>query len=148
MKTFIGKCSVFGGYNDDGMTDAEGLTLYEPAEADRRPDLFHGETRWPYDNGKAPKCPTWKRLKTDSFYIAMRFEEFIDESRVSRKVIQQIPFLIRNPTNHVFCVGFLVDRGPGIKDRLVDVSPGIAKYLILETDDEVEVTMLDMPPHL
>ncbi len=128
-----GRMSTFGGRDDPDMKNDAGLALYEPREADLRPDLFFPASS---DN---PNEETWKRLKTTSFYCALRF---IQEG--SRKVIQQTPVRITNPTTGQFILAFLVDRGPAESTgRLVDLSPAAASALRLVTNkdgcDEAQV---------
>lgn len=138
----LGKCSEFGGPNDETMAGDSGLAFYEPAEADRRPDIFHPEdpawlgknTEWA-DKFPNQRQPTWSRLKTEFFYLAMRFDH-----PTARIVLQNTPFKIRNLKTGHWCCAFPVDRGPGIETRLIDLSPGVMDFLKLETDDNVEVS--------
>lgn len=124
-----GKVSTFGGKNDEGMKNDTGLALYEPHEANLRPDIF-----FPADP-KNPNQPTWQRLNPYFPYMAIRFERPID-----RKGLQLKPWIIRNPKTNKFVTGFVVDYGPHEStDRIVDLSPQIMKTLDLETDDVVEV---------
>lgn len=136
----IGKCSEFGGPDDNGMngnaedTDGKvdsGLAYWEPHEANNRKDMFMDA---PKDN---PKQEVWRRLRTDFPYIAMRFDKTLP-----RKILQNTPFKITNIKTGAWAVGFPVDYGPGIETRLIDLSPGLMKRLGLQTDDEVEVERL------
>ena len=125
----IGKCSCFGGANDCGMSSDTGLALYEPHEADRRPDIFLPA---PADD---PKQETWKRLRTDFPYVAMRFSKV-----VGREWLQNQPWKITNPKTGQWVMGFVVDYGPAESTgRVVDLSPGIMARLRIKTDDEVIV---------
>ena len=134
----IGKASSFGGPDDAGMKNDSGLALYEPHEADLRPDIFLPA---PADN---PKQETWKRLRTDFPYIALRFELFDDGGKpLTRKGHQTRLWKITNPRTGQWCVGLLVDYGPAESTgRLVDLSPIILTRLRIETDDEVWVEAL------
>lgn len=127
-----GKCSTFGGLNDSGMMESEGLALYEHAEADTRPDLFRERSANEAEG-------TSKRLKEDSFYIALRFNKALH----SRKIYQSLKYKVSNPANGKSTIAFLVDWGPNANTgRLVDLSPGLARFLEVQTDQEVEVEEL------
>lgn len=129
MIKFSGKISIFGGKDDLGMVNDTGLALYELKEADARRDLFYTESEL------GESCPTWKRLKTDSFYCAYRFDP-----KKRRSNLQKTMVIIENPRNKKWLYASLVDWGPSAStNRVLDVSPGVAKALGIKTDDEVEV---------
>lgn len=124
-----GPCSSFGGIGDKGMSKDSGLALYEPWEANLRPDIFLPE------DPQNPLQPTWQRLRVDFPYLAMRFSHAL-----SRHALQLIPWKLENPKTKHFITGFLVDWGPSSSTgRVVDVSPGIMSVLNLKTDDVVVV---------
>lgn len=132
MNLITGKVSCFGGPLDQGMKDTEGLSIYEGSEADRRPDLF-------LPRGSDPLQGTSRRLRTDSFYIAIRFNK--DEK--SRDWWQRSAWRVVNLKTGQWVMCSLVDWGPNEKTgRSVDASPAVLRALRLETDDEVEVTCL------
>ena len=142
----IGQCSYFGGKNDPDMQSDSGLALYEPAEADHRPDIFMPEdASWLSNhpewaaNHPGKRQPTWARLRTDFYYIAMRYD-----ASIPRKVLQNTPFRAKNPATGEWTIAFLVDWGPGEKQRLVDCSPALLKRLGVSTDSQIDVTMLDV----
>lgn len=127
-----GRCSIFGGPNDQGMIHDTGLTLYEPLEADRAEPLFHPG---------AHDVPTWKRLKIESYYIALPFIGFA--TGAFRRQLQAADFRVSNPKTGKFAVGRIVDRGPAFStNRLVDLSPGMATEIGIETDGIVDVQLL------
>lgn len=129
MEKIQGRCSIFGGTLDVGMSKDSGLALYEPWEADLRPDIF-----LPSSAGQ-PLEATWKRLRTAFPYIALRFD-----TSLARSVNQTAAYKIMHPKTCQFVIAFLVDFGPSESTgRIVDVSPGIAAALRLQTDDEVFV---------
>ena len=139
--TLTGKCSEFGGKDDEGMFKDTGLAVYEPHEADRRPDIFYEEDpKWIEEHPEWAKAnpdqrqPTWARLRTYFYYIAIKYDKAIN-----RKVWQNTPWKITNPENGDWCTGFIVDWGPGADGRVVDLSPGIMKRLQLKTDQIVKV---------
>ncbi len=124
-----GKCSIFGGTGDAGMVNDSGLALYEPHEADKRPDIFLPAP------ATQPNQPTWARLRADFPYLALRYDH-----KVPRDILQNTPYKITNPKTGQWVVGFLCDWGPNENTgRLVDVSPMIAARLRIQTDDEVTV---------
>lgn len=121
-----GKLSVFGGLDDKGMADDEGLALYEQAEADKRPDLFG-----PMIQGLG----TARRLKEDAYYFAMRF----DGKARRRAEWQLAPWVLYNPKNGKLVIASLVDWGPNERTgRVFDVSPAVALALGVKTDEEIE----------
>ena len=129
MTLITGKLSIFGGISDKGMIDDTGLALYEPHEADLRPDLF-----LPFESNDK-SFPTWKRLKEDALYCALRFDHSL-----GRKRLQETPVKIVNLITKRFVMAFLVDWGPHEKtNRIIDVSPGVADILEVKTDDEVKI---------
>ncbi len=131
-----GLCSEFGGRDDKTMASDSGLACYEPWEADNRVDLFepwkvHGE-------------PTWKRLKTESFYLAFRFKDTEGPwQQWSRIQLQSIPWKIMAPSGK-YVLAFLVDNGPGITSRIVDLSPGALSVLGVQTDELVSVCPISL----
>lgn len=132
MIKIIGKLSTFGGPLDQGMTDGEGCAAYEHSEADRRPDLFVPRSS-DFTQG------TGRRLRTDSFYIAVRYPK--DER--SRDFWQKAQWRVINPRTGQWVACSLVDWGPAESTgRVVDASPAVARALRVETNDEVEVQCL------
>lgn len=132
-----GKISQFGGIYDSGMNDKEGLSLYEPWEANLRPDIFY-----PAREGD-PGQRTWKRLRPEFPYIALRFTEFGFNNLQHRGVMQKKAFKIEHPLTKKWVIGYLVDWGPNLMTaRLIDASPCILTALGVKTDDEVIVSMI------
>lgn len=136
MVTLQGRCSTFGGADDEGMKPRPGmpegdtgLALYEPKEANKRPDLFYSA---PDDE---PNQVTWKRLKTRAFYCALRFDHSLP-----RHILQNTIVKITNPKNGESVEAYCVDWGPsGDLDRVVDMSPGCEEALGTQTNDVVDV---------
>jgi len=131
MSWLEGRCSEFGGIHDEGMKNDTGLAFYEPHEANLRPDIFLPA---PADN---PSQETWKRLRPDFPYIALNLPHYYERSDA-----QKTPFKITNPKTKQWVIAFVVDRGPGAKGRVVDLSPCIMARLRIETDDIVQVDFL------
>lgn len=129
MISFQGKISVFGGAADQGMANDSGLALYEPHEADLRPDLFDKPL------ASEPLQATWKRLRISSFYCAFRFEHDLPRWR-----LQETPVRILNPKNKKVVMAWACDWGPHPDTgRVLDVSPAVAAALEIDTDDLVGV---------
>lgn len=135
QKITLGKISTFGGPNDNGMSWSEGLSLYEHHEADRRPDLFSARAADQYQG-------TSKRLRPCAFFFAMRFPLSPDRreltNAVLRRQLQATCWRFSNPLNGATAVAWLVDWGPrSDTGRAFDVSPGLADFLGVRTDQEV-----------
>lgn len=131
MSSVAGKVSFFGGNNDTGMRYSEGLALYEHAQADLRPDLFLPRSTDHIEG-------TSQRLRTSSYYIALRFNKEID-----KEVHRHSAWKVSNPKTGQWVVASLCDYGPHENTgRCADVSPAIMQALRLETDDEILVEKL------
>lgn len=128
-----GKCSWFGGPEDfasGGVSETEGLAFIFSVE--QAPDLFlEGATE-----------ALARLLDPAEFYIAMRW----DYSEISKEELLQTICLVRSPGTAKSFWARPADWGPGIEERLCDISPGLMEALEIETDDEVEVVVI--PPIL
>lgn len=124
MLTISGRISTFGG-KDSGMAHTENLSLYwQHWQCDERPDLFHPRSKDLTEG-------TSHRLKEDAFYCAFRFDP-MDKEKLRNEKIK-----ITNPFYNKSCLCDLTDWGPAEwTGRVMDVSPGVAEYLALETDQE------------
>lgn len=112
------------------MKPAEGLSLYEHAEADLRPDLF-----LPRSEDLAQG--TSKRLRPDALYMAFRFQNGL------RDYLKHSVWRIRNIKDGRWVVVNMVDWGPNPSTgRDFDLSPMAAALLGLDTDDYVEGVIL------
>jgi hypothetical protein len=126
-----GKCSWFGGpddYASGGVSETEGLAfIFEVSQA---PDLFlDGATE-----------ALARLLDPAEFYIAMRW----DYSEISKEDLLRTICLVRSPETGKSFWARPADWGPGIEERLCDISPGLMEALEVETDQEVEVVVI--PP--
>jgi hypothetical protein len=124
-----GKCSCFGpsldGKPDSGMTDKEGLALYEHKEANDRPDLFLS------GNESLGVC---RRLRPDAHFIAMRFPK----GNIRRELQCSV---WRVEANGKSVLASLVDWGPAEwTGRALDLSSAIMAELGIKTDDVVSAT--------
>ena len=119
-----GKCSWFGGPDDDGMSDTEGLAFIY--EVDEQPDVFlPGATEALGHN-----------LDPSEYYVACRW----DYSVTPRSMLLEHKALIRNPKNGKQFYAFPADWGPREDTgRVADLSPQLLSDLDIETDDVVEV---------
>jgi len=136
--TVTGKISTFGGPKDMGVTRTEGLALIEPPDL-KNPwfsELFLPETTAP---GLA------RRLNPDKFYCAARWNYLFTSRSLLRKSLCRIetkPCACFPNGRGTFCRP--VDWGPNLRTgRAMDLSPGLAKYLGLKTDDTATLTLVD-----
>lgn len=125
-----GKMSTFGGPDDDGMSDTEGLAVYQGG-AQQLIDHLGASFLLP-DQHRG----LGHRLNPDKFYVACRWPT------------NQYPFL----RDAVAWVGngkiseraHAVDWGPNANTgRVADLSPGLAAALGLNTDNRCTVTVFE-----
>lgn len=127
VKVLRGKMSTFGGPRDPLVRPREGLALIEESEIGLYPS---GLIRTPQEAGFPGLA---KRLNPDMFYIACRWEQH----RTHRRFLQKADIIVE--ANGKSAKARAVDFGPGIMTRVADLSPGLADFLDLKTDDEVVV---------
>jgi N-acetylmuramoyl-L-alanine amidase len=122
-----GKCSHFGGPNDEGVSPSEGLAfIYDVMEA---PHLF-----LPYQ--PADTTGLARRLNPYIHYVACRW----DYSKTPKEMLRDGVALVRVPNTDLALTAFCADWGPNdATGRVADLSPGLLADLGLTTDDEVEV---------
>jgi len=125
--------STFGGPNDKGVKPDENLALYAAQKSTKLapdPKLFL------HDQPESTSG-TARRLNPESFYLAMRWKEGTDYAH-----LRSIKIKVRNTQTRKSAEAYAVDFGPGkATGRVADLSPGLAKYLGVETDDDVTVTL-------
>ena len=68
-----GRCSIFGGPGDKGMANDSGLALYEPKEADLRPDIFT----------PAPACVILKKASTVGLFQTKTKGKQVDQTKTT-----------------------------------------------------------------
>jgi hypothetical protein len=125
-----GKMSTFGGPKDAGVGPDEGLALVEEDEMSLYPDFFLGEAE-----AHAPGLA--RRLNPDKFYVACRWP-----SDLSRKFLQLATVQVSAAGKSADARA--VDKGPSLSTgRAADLSPGLATFLGLETDDQCVITVDD-----
>jgi hypothetical protein len=128
-----GPMSTFGGPNDTGVTPTEDLALVEKqAQADAYPSDFFlspaqaGATGWA------------RRLNPEKFYIACRW----DYARTPPAFLRRALITVQDPTNGRSAQARAIDWGPHERtNRVADLSPGLARFLELKTDDIVNVVI-------
>jgi hypothetical protein len=119
-----GLVSYFGGPDDTGMSETEGLAfIYEIAD---QPDIFlEGTTE-----------ALGRNLDPDADYIALRW----DYSQTPREQLLTEFALVRAPKTGKEYYAVPADWGPADwTGRVADISPGLMEKLGIETDDEVQV---------
>src|SRR5262245_8957239 len=123
-----GKCSWFGGPDDDGVSPSEGLAfIYDVSD---QPDLFL-PSQPPGTTGLA------RRLDPDEYYIACRWTY---EGEQSKSNLLKYKALVRSPKTGKEFYAFPADWGPHQDTgRVADLSPSLLADLGLTTDDTVEV---------
>lgn len=123
-----GKCSCFGGPDDEGVDEDEGLAFIDDIEDALY--LFLPETDENKDDGLA------RRLNPFVHYIACRW----DYSITPKETLLQEVALVRSMTNGYELTAFPADWGPHQDTgRVADLSPGLMADLQLQTDDVVQV---------
>ena len=126
-----GRMSTFGGPDDEGMTATEDLALVEKqSQADEYPgDFFLSES--------VARARGWgRRLNPEKFYIACRW----DYSLTPKAFLRTAQVTVQDPTNGRSAQARVVDWGPHERTgRIADMSPGLARFLEIKTDDIVNV---------
>lgn len=125
----VGKCSYFGGPDDLGVSDDEGLAFIQ--EVEDAPFLFLPEDT-PGTEGKGlARC-----LNPFVHYVACRWDYKITPKPSLLKDVA----LVRNVETGMALKAFPADWGPHQNTgRIADLSPCLMNDLGLTTDDEVEV---------
>lgn len=123
-----GPCSFFGGPNDDGVDDDEGLAFFEDIE--EAPHLFLAVPP-PDASGLA------RRLNPYVPYIACRWD--YDKTPKTMLMGMDVARVTATRTGRSM-LAFPADWGPHEDTgRVADLSPSLLLSLGIETDDEVEV---------
>ena len=145
--TIKGKMSTFGGKDDQGVKFDEGLALFpengEKAyqEASKSLHLKGLFTEKGPSNGGAAR-----RLNPDALYIACRWK-YEDIRRITGKdakeYLKMTKVRVTNTTNMKRIEAIPVDWGPHVTTgRVADLSKGAARALGVQTDQEVEVSLM------
>ncbi|HEY2047196.1 MAG TPA: N-acetylmuramoyl-L-alanine amidase [Candidatus Udaeobacter sp.] len=127
-----GKMSTFGGPKDTGMSAAEGLALFTPADLQDPKYSYLFLTPPPGITGLG------RRLDPDKYYFACRW----NYNDTPREFLKRALARVENPANGRAVDARPVDWGPNISTgRVADLSPGLAAALGLTTDDVVRITI-------
>ena len=128
-----GKMSTFGGPRDTGMSAAEGLALFTPADLqDPKYSYLFLPTPPPGTTGLG------RRLDPEKYYFACRW----NYNDTPREFLKRSLARVENPANGRAADARPVDWGPNISTgRVADLSPGLARALGLQTDDFVRITI-------
>jgi N-acetylmuramoyl-L-alanine amidase len=123
-----GPCSYFGGPDDEGVSDSEGLAFIQTI--DQAPQLF-------LPSQPAGTTGLARRLNPFVHYVACRW----DYAKTPKPSLLEDVALVRSPKTGIALKAFPADWGPHqATSRVADLSPGLMDDLGIETDDEVEVT--------
>jgi hypothetical protein len=134
-RTFRGRTATWGGPNDAGLTPDEGLALILPSELSRFSEYFL-PAQPPGTTGLA------RRLNPDSYYMSARW----DFSVTSKEFLKTNLVLVRNPKNGKSARALPVDWGPPARTgRAAEISPGLANYLDVITNEEIEFEIPQAP---
>jgi len=127
LARFSGKCSYFGGPDDDGVAANEGLAfIFDYSDA---PHLFLPEQP-PNTTGLA------RRLNPGVHYVACRWNYNATPKEILARPSVQAAVTASGRT----FLAWPADWGPhGDTSRAVDLSPGLMDALGIKTDDFVEV---------
>jgi hypothetical protein len=122
-----GKVSAFGGPDDIGVAEDEGLAFISQIE--QAPHLF-----LPYQPDGTTGLA--RRLNPFVHYIACRW----DYAETPHAMLLNAVALVRAKRTGIELTAFPADWGPHESTgRIADISPGLMDDLGLQTDDEVEV---------
>jgi hypothetical protein len=133
----VGKCSWFGGPEDTGVDTDEQLAWWGSTEAGRAdaPELF-----LPYQPSGTTGAA--RALDPSTSYIAMRFD-YENQWSKAELASGNVMFWVRSIKTGKKYKARPADWGPHTDTgRVADLSRGLMDALELETDDEVEITLV------
>jgi N-acetylmuramoyl-L-alanine amidase len=134
--TVTGPMSTFGGPQDSGVSPSEGLALCEPHEMDLFPENLFLPEQPDGTSGLA------RRLNPQAYYVAARW----NYAATPRDFLQGAVVIVTNPANGRSAAARPIDWGPNeTTGRVCDLSPGLAHYLDLETDDTCTMRLPPAP---
>jgi N-acetylmuramoyl-L-alanine amidase len=128
--SLTGKVSQFGGPEDEGVSDDEGLAFI--SDVMDAPHLF-----LPEDTPGTEGMGLARRLNPFVHYIACRW----NYDKISKPELLETVVSVRALKTGMMLTAFPADWGPHESTgRIADISPGLMADLGITTDDEVEVT--------
>jgi N-acetylmuramoyl-L-alanine amidase len=127
-----GRCSTFGGPDDQGVSASEGLAFIYEGDEEEFAHLLLPEQP-PNTSGLA------RRLDPNVMYVACRWDYDTTSKDMLRN--QSLKAGVRNTRTGRAIAAYPADWGPHEQEtgRAADLSPALAEALGVETDDEVEV---------
>jgi hypothetical protein len=135
-----GKMSTFGGPKDEGVSPTEGLSLISPG------DLIEWWFKRIFLSAQPINTSGLaRRLNPDAFYIALRWTDSkhgpaVVPQGIDAETARRAMFKCSANGRVVWAQG--ADYGPAQRTgRVADVSPGVAKALHLNTNDEITIEM-------
>ncbi len=129
-----GRMSTFGGPQDRGVGAAEGLGVFD-SEAQFSQAGLDG---WLLSRSQAGAPGLARRLDPNKPYVACRWDYTKTPKAVLRNSVVEVEAL----KNGKKATARPMDWGPNVSTRrAADLSPGLAKQLDLQTDDQVRVTL-------
>ena len=128
-QTLTGKMSFFGGPDDRGVSPSEGLAILDFSHLNQFREYFLPQQP-PGTTGLA------RRLNPDAAYIACRWDYDVSP----KAYLRSIKVEVSNPRTGQKELALPVDWGPHRNTgRVADLSPGLARRLGLETDQQCMV---------
>jgi hypothetical protein len=132
LTQFHGQISTFGGPGDNGVARDEGLSLIEPD------DLNQWWFRYLFLPEMDSHLGLARNLNPEAYYIACRW----DYDDTPRSLLRGCFAKIENVAGKVVFAR-PVDWGPNARlKRAMDLSPGVAKRLSLNTGDIAKATLI------
>jgi hypothetical protein len=130
-RTFRGRVGIWGGPLDAHSTPAEDLAVIRPTDLLQFAQYFLPEQP-PGTTGLT------RRLNPESFYMSARW----NYKDTNLEYLKTHKVKVTNPKNGKSAEAQPVDWGPAEwTGRVADISPGLAKHLALQIDDEVAIAI-------
>lgn len=130
----VGKINTFGGPQDTGIGTDEDVSLIS------RDEVNLPEFREYFLPAQPPGTTgSGRRLNPEKYYISCRW----DYSVTPKEFLRQTMIKVKNPRNGKSALAKPIDWGPHPSTGLVAaISPGLAAFLGVNTDDTVEISLV------
>jgi hypothetical protein len=126
-ETHVGRCSIFGGPHDSGMTPTEPIAIYDAVA--QHPELFLPHAT----------LASGRSLNPAAYYVAMRWDYKITSRGWLRTHQVTVSHDCADGHTRTFAA-WPADWGPNARtERIADLSPGLAAALGVQTDGVVTV---------